>query len=133
MAKTGEPRTVAGIHIYTPEEKQKKIKAKIKQLNSIFELLPDDMKQLAKDLIQNIAWMSVELMELQQIIHNTGSVEEYHNGANQSGLKLSAAVQAYNALLKSYNASLRLLIGELPESESKAAAKDKLAAFLMGD
>lgn len=130
--KKKQSRTVSGMHVYTAEDKAKQIKKKGRQLNKIFELLPDDTKLLCSDLINNAAWMAVELAELQEIIQATGSVEEYHNGANQSGLKMSAAIQAYNSLMKSYNSSLRLLLSELPDGDSKAAAKDKLAAFLMG-
>ena len=132
MAEEKKGCSTEGLHYIDPEKKQKLIKKKIKDLNSIFELMPDDNKKLSGDLVQNVAWMAVELTELQMIIHTTGSVEEYHNGAHQSGLKLSAAVQAYNSILKSYNSSLRLLLMQLPEAESKSAAKDKLASFLMG-
>lgn len=133
MADDTKARTISGLHIYTAEEKAKKVKAKQRQLKKIFELLSDDAQLLCSDLMQNIAWMGVELAELQEIIHKTGAVEEYRNGANQSGLKLSAAIQAYNSLFKSYNSALRLLLAELPDGDSKAVAKDKLAAFLMGD
>lgn len=124
--------TLEGLHFFTADEKKKKIKKKIKELNQIFDLLPDDNKMLSSNLIQNVGFMTVELEELQLIIHETGSVEEYNNGP-QRMLKQSAAVQAYNSLLKSYNQSIRLLLAQLPEAESKSAAKDKLTSFLMGN
>ena len=125
--------SVEGLHYIDPDKKARLIKKKVKELNQIFELMPDDNKKLSGDLIQNVAWMAIELQELQMIIHSTGSVEEYHNGANQSGLKLSAAVQAYNSIVKSYNSSLRLLLAELPGAESRATAKDQLAPFIVGN
>lgn len=131
--KENTGHTLAGLHVYTLDEKQKKIKKALKKLKGIFELMPDDNKALSESLLKNVAFMQVELSELEQIIMIKGSVEEYKNGANQTGYKQSSAVQAYNSLLKSYNSSLRLLLSQLPEGEAKSAAKDKLAAFLMGD
>lgn len=113
------------------KDKQKRVKAKLKKLNNIFKELPDDRKTAVKDLIQNCAFIVVELEDLQVMIQQYGAVEKYQNGQNQWGMKPSSAVQVYNNLLKSYNTSIKLLLGELPETEKKES-KNELADFLMG-
>jgi hypothetical protein len=113
------------------KDKQKRVRSKLKKLNNIFKELPDDRKVAVKDLIQNCAFIVVELEDLQAMIQQYGAVEKYQNGQNQWGMKPSSAVQVYNNLLKSYNTSIKLLLGELPETEKKES-KNELADFLMG-
>ena len=113
------------------KDKQKRVKTKLNKLNKIFKELADDRKVAVKDLIQNCAFIVVELEDLQVMIQQYGAVEKYQNGQNQWGMKPSSAVQVYNNLLKSYNTSIKLLLNELPESDKKES-KNELADFLMG-
>ena len=46
--------------------------------------------------------MKVTLEDLQEAINENGVTEEYQNGANQRGIKQSATLQSYNALIKNY-------------------------------
>ena len=114
------------------QDKQKRMKSKLKKLNNIFKELADDRKTTVKDLIQNVSFISVELEDLQLIIQKKGSVEIYKNGENQWGYKPSSAVQVYNNLLKSYNTSIKLLLNELPEKDKKES-KNELTEFLLGN
>ena len=114
------------------QDKQKRVKSKLKKLNNIFKELADDRKTTVKDLIQNVSFISVELEDLQLIIQKKGSVEIYKNGENQWGYKPSSAVQVYNNLLKSYNTSIKLLLNELPENDKKES-KNELTEFLLGN
>lgn len=113
------------------DEKEKQIKSKLTKLNKIFKEIPDDRKVVVNDLIQNCAFLAVELEDLQEKIKENGSVEKYTNGANQWGYKVSSASQAYNALAKTYTTNIKVLLGELDSGVSKADTKDKLADFLL--
>ena len=53
-----------------------------------------------QSLIQNAAFMTVTLDELQKAINQKGMVEEYQNGANQKGFKKTVEVEIYNAMVK---------------------------------
>ena len=64
----------------TKEEKNKEIKSKLNKLNKIFKSIPDDRKVVVADLIQNCAFIAVELEDLQELIKEQGSVEHYQNG-----------------------------------------------------
>ena len=117
--------------ILEKDEKEKQIKSKLTKLNKIFREIPDDRKVVVNDLIQNCAFLAVELEDLQEKIKENGSVEKYTNGANQWGYKVSSASQAYNALAKTYTTNIKVLLGELDNGVSKADTKDKLADFLL--
>ena len=85
------------------EMKKKLVKKQNSKLKKIFAEIPSDRKTICESLIQNVAFMIVELNDLQDQIHEHGMVEEYQNGENQCGTKPSSAAQIYNATLKSYN------------------------------
>ena len=57
-------------------------------------------------------------------INENGVTDSYQNGANQSGTKASADLQAYNSLAKVYNALMDKLSGKLPKimKQSRLAA-----------
>ena len=112
-------------------ETDKAIKKEQRKLKKIFAELPQEKMETLNNLIENVAFMSVTLQDLQQIIKANGAVEKYQNGANQWGYKPSSAIQVYNATMKTYNTSLKLLLNELPAGECKQSAKDELANFLL--
>ena len=70
-------------------------------------------------MVRNLAFMRVTLDELQEIIIRDGVVERYQNGANQYGVKQSAALQSYNSLIKNYAAVAKTLVSFLPPPERK--------------
>ena len=100
------------------KDKQKRVRTKLTKLNKIFKSIPDDRKTVVVDLINNVAFIAVELEDLQELIQTRGMVEKYQNGETQWGYKPSSAAQVYNATLKSYNTSIKLLLGELPEKDN---------------
>lgn len=114
------------------EIKKKLVKKQHTKLKKIFAEISTDRKAVCENLIQNVAFMSVELNDLQEQIHEHGMVEEYQNGENQSGCKPSAAAQVYNSTLKSYNTSIKLLLAELPEGTGKRETKNALAEMIAG-
>lgn len=97
------------------EKAQRKKKEKAK-LNKILKSVDENKRKLVDNLVDNIAFMSVELQDLQEIIKNNGSVERYKNGQNQYGYKQSSAVQVYNAMLKSFASSLKILLQTVDEN-----------------
>lgn len=91
------------------KEIQKKISAELEKLNSIFKDMDPDKKRTVKSLIENAAFMSVILDELQKHIAMHGTISEYQNGANQWGTKLSPEVQVYNSMIKNHMAIIKQL------------------------
>lgn len=76
--------------------------------------LSESKKKIVKKTVEDAAFKSVLLEDLHAIIEEEGVIEEYTNGASQSGRKMSSNVQVYNALEKSYQNQIKLLLSALP-------------------
>ena len=98
-------------------DRNKRIKKEFQRIIIFFEELDENKKAVINPLVQNAAFMRVTLDDLQKIISEQGPVEHYQNGANQFGLKQSAALQAYNALVKNYASVIKTISGFLPLSQ----------------
>ena len=95
--------------------KVRRINQEIKKLKTFYKDLPAEKLHMATRLIERAAFQLVTLEELEEEITRAGCIEEYKNGDNQNGVKQSAALQAYNALFKNYQATLKELSAQLPE------------------
>ena len=108
--------------------KVKRIKKELKRLETLFEELPKNEYSLIWPLLQNMAFMIVELADMKEIILIEGVVDTYQNGNNQSGRKASATLQSYNATLKQYNAISKRLEERLPK-EKKLSKLEQIASM----
>lgn len=113
----------------TAEEKKKEQKKIENRLKRITQNMAEDKQKAFADMIQNIAFMSVELACLQEQIREEGCLEYYQNGANQKGRKPSSAIQVYNATAKTFNTAIKLLVSALDTKEQKTE-KNELLEFL---
>lgn len=117
--------------IYTEIERHDKIKKEIKRLNKSLADLDDKRKITLKKLIEELAFLSVTLEETRQIIIRDGIIEKYQNGANQHGVKRSAAVDVYDRFITSYSKIIDQINKALPE-DSKINASDDIMKFALG-
>lgn len=76
-------------------------------------------------LLENAAFMRVTLDELQKQINQDGAVDSYQNGAAQHGVKISANIQAYNQLMKTYHALMDKLLARLPVDQRQHDGLDQ--------
>lgn len=91
---------------------------KKKQIISVFENYVDvDTNKVAIGIIENAAFQYSVLYQLQELIRENGLIDTYQNGKAQSGTKDSAYLRAYNNTLKSYNATMKILLGMLPKDK----------------
>lgn len=97
--------------------KKKKIEEEFQRINGYFEKAPKSKREVLLHLIQNASFMKVTLEELQDLINKEGVIDEYQNGANQHGMKQSATLQSYNALVKNYASVMKALCALLPKDE----------------
>ena len=107
------------------------VKRKSKELNKlkkIFKDIEQNKRQTVEKLIENAAFMAESLNELQETIREKGFVEEYHNGANQSGIKKCSEVEIYNTMIKNYSSIIKQLVDLLP-GDSKNSG-DELLDFI---
>jgi sugar-specific transcriptional regulator TrmB len=110
--------------------KNERINAKIDELRQVFGDLDKNTQTTIEALINKAAFMSVTLDDLQTAINEKGVIEEYHNGANQSGYKKSVEVDVYNTMIKNYHAVMKQLIDLLPNKTDGQLAGESIRAFL---
>ena len=114
-------KELTGIKTNDPERsKEKRIENELKRISLYFEEIDGNQLAAVTPLLQNAAFMMVTLQDLQEQINAEGVTETYTNGANQRGVKSSAALQSYNSLIKNYASVIKALAGLLPP-ERKAA------------
>lgn len=106
--------------------KAKRIKQKLDAYKKSYQALPDEKLIIANPLMESASFMEVELEDLQKIISKEGASDDYQNGANQKGRKISANLQAYNSLIKSYNMVNQRLENMLPKSEKSTSKLEEL-------
>lgn len=100
-------------------EKEKRIFEELERISRFFEKVDLNQKALVAPLLQNAAFMKVTLEDLQKQINSEGVTEVYQNGANQQGVKQSATLQSYNALIKNYTSVIKALSHLLPPAEKQ--------------
>lgn len=108
--------------------KRERIERELERISSFYQLKPSDHRKkvlsLLEPLIKNAAFMRVTLEDLQEAVNRDGAVEVYQNGANQKGVKQSAALQSYNTLIKNYTSVMKQLSVLLPNESSRLLCKD---------
>lgn len=117
------------------EEREKRIRAERNRLNKILGatkqkdgLGPTPKIKAAKGLIDNAAFMTIHLQDLQAELNEHGCVEEYRNGENQYGMKKSAAADIYTTMYKNYIATIKQLAELAPDN----VGTDELSMFMQG-
>ncbi len=98
------------------KEKVKRIKVEEKKLWKALDALSDNQKSVLESTVYDAAFKSVSLEDLHGEINKEGYIEEYQNGSNQSGRKVSSYIQVYNAMEKSYQSQIKILFDPLPEN-----------------
>lgn len=95
------------------------------------EELSENRKSVVEKTVIDAAFKAVQLEDLQAIIQKEGVIEEYQNGKNQTGRKVSSNVQVYNSLDKSYQSQIKMLLDSLPkDNEGERKEDDGFDAFI---
>ena len=98
-------------------DKHERIEKKKAELFQTFEEMPEEQLKVARDLIGQAAYLSIELEDLAEIISKEGMTEEYSNGENQSGRKISSNAKMYNSLIGKYNTIVNSLLKIVPRKK----------------
>ena len=106
--------------------KEKRIKTELERICVFFEEIAENQRAIVAPLLQNAAFMKVTLEDLQETINTEGATDRYMNGSNQYGVKQSATMQSYNALIKNFTTVIKTLSVLLPP-EKKAAVNPQFA------
>lgn len=110
-------------------EIKKEIEKEIKRLNKIFADIQQNKKDTVSGLIENAAFMKVQMAIMQERINEDGVTIKYQNGENQWGYKKSPDVETYNSFIKQYTTIIKQLVDLLPE-EIEKSIKDEIKEWL---
>lgn len=105
-------------------ERKEFIKKQVKALSKHVDKLDEAKKDVAKDIIENLAFQMCALSELRDLIVENGFTEMYQNGANQYGTKQSSNVATYNKLMVTYNQTTKLFVSLFAKEDGAQLKKD---------
>ena len=94
-----------------------RIKREKARLQEIFKDLESNKLQTCHALIDRAAFITVSLQDLEEMLNETGWVEPYQNGENQSGMKKAAAADVHISLTKNLNAIVKQLLDLVPPAQ----------------
>lgn len=130
MAKTVKDKNSEAGFTSDADDMQKKaakeaeIRKEQLRLKRAFKDLDKNKKTTVEQLISTAAFLSVTLRELEEEINRNGVTEEYQNGANQFGVKQSAAAVTHIAMTKNLTAIIKQLADLVPaEKKTKSRLK----------
>lgn len=100
-------------------EKEAAIRKEELRLKRAFKDLDKNKMSTVKQLISTAAFLSVTLRDLEEEINRNGVTEEYQNGANQYGVKQSAAAVTHIAMTKNLTSIMKQLADLVPAEKKK--------------
>ena len=112
--------------------KDEMIKREAERMKGLISEVAPEQLPVVKPVIESLAFQTVALKELEEILKLKGFTEEYQNGANQCGIKESSESRSYNALAKTCLGYRKQLM-ELIQKNAAKADQDELMAFLSGN
>lgn len=83
--------------------KSNEVKARLKQLNEVFKPLPENKKILLKNTIETVAFMDIQLKELEAKL--------------MSGEATTPDKQLYSSMAKTRDILMKKLMAEVPEEQ----------------
>lgn len=84
----------------------------VERLNEIFEELPKKQKDAAKELINRVAFMTIQLQVMEDTIKLKGPTYTFKNGKQQMLIE-NPAQKAYNTTMNRYTAAYNILFNML--------------------
>lgn len=117
--------------IYDEKERNRRINKEFKRLSILSEDLPEDKKAVLINLFNEASFMAVTLEETRKIISRDGVIENYKNGANQYGVKKSAAVEVYDKMMNTYSKVIKQICDALPEGSASNESAEELMKFML--
>ena len=109
-------------------KKETRIRKERERLSEIFKDLEENKLKTCRALIDRAAFITVSLEDLEEQLNETGWIEYYQNGENQSGMKKAAAADVHISLTKNLNAIVKQLLELVPPAQKES----RLTALMDG-
>ena len=120
-------------------EKDEHISSEIERLNNILVNIHESKRNIAKRLIENIAFMSVMLEDMQEEIKKKGATIEAINGNGFTVISENPTMKSYNTTVNRFTTATKQLFDLLPkdlpdiipvqQADNEGKPKDALQAF----
>jgi len=107
----------------------KEIEKEIKRLDKVFINIQKNKKDTVDVLIENVAFMRVQMKVMKDRINTDGTSIKYQNGENQWGFKKSPDVDTYNSFIKQCTSIVKQLTDLLPVEVEKSI-KDEIQEWI---
>ena len=107
--------------------KETRIRKEKKRLAVLFKDLDENKLKTCSALIDRAAFITVSLEDLEIQLNETGWVEFYPNGENQSGLKKAAAADVHISLTKNLNAIIKQLLDLVPPAQKASRLTEMMS------
>ena len=98
-------------------KKTTRIQREKDRLFTIFEGLEPNKLKTCNALIERAAFITISLEDLEVQLNETGWIEPYQNGENQSGMKKAAAADVHISLTKNLNTIVKQLLDLVPPAQ----------------
>ena len=89
------------------------------QMKEIYKDLSPEKRLICFGMLEEAAFLKGTLQKLREEINKEGYTDEYKNGENQYGRKVSATLQSYNSTLKNYYVLMEKLMKMFPLEEEQ--------------
>lgn len=112
--------------------KKHDIRIERNRLNRVFKNIPEDVKKTVAGLIDNAAWMRIQLKEYQADLELNGFTEKFTQSVNTPAYDRERVVsKKYTADAKNYMTMIKQLVALLPK-DKPITEEDEFNTFVHG-
>ena len=122
------------MNIMAKKSKASRIKAERERLDSLYAAMDPNRKALAEGLLENAAFMRIELQDLAKELQEKGWTELFSQGKQEPYLRARPQGQMYNSTNGNYQKIIKQLDAMLPRQEQTAPGDpdDGFDDFVLG-
>ena len=113
-------------------DRVKRIKKEEARIKKLFGKIDEDRKKLVLSTIADVAFMTVTMQDLREVINREGTTAIYKNGENQYGTKQSPESQTYLQLSQKLTQAMKILVDCMPKPQRLEEPGDGFEDFVDG-
>ncbi|MCI8789139.1 MAG: hypothetical protein HFH92_08535 [Lachnospiraceae bacterium] len=113
-------------------DRVKRIKKEEARIKKLFGKIDEDRKKLVLTTIADVAFMTVTMQDLREVINREGTTAIYKNGENQYGTKQSPESQTYLQLSQKLTQAMKILVDCMPKPQRLEEPGDGFEDFVDG-
>ena len=113
-------------------DRVKRIKKEEARIKKLFGKIDEDRKKLVLTTIADVAFMTVTMQDLREVINREGTTAIYKNGENQYGTKQSPESQTYLQLSQKLTQAMKILVDCRPKPQRLEEPGDGFEDFVDG-